>query len=382
MSSKEILFIKCGSFSNINKNVGEFLQNEYPDYYIETIDVWEIIRNKIKKYHFIINIYFFLTEYGTEIISGQKKWSESYQWFFATSYLSVLVGTEIKRFKKGKEYKFTFQTQSIFNGKIDNIPNFIYTDHTTKTNLLYPHIKARQYIRSKRFIEQCETKAYEEATLIFTFGSLAAHSLITQYQIPKEKVVPVFSGSNVPFNPKVNPKKYCSKNILFVGREWERKGGPTLLKAFANILKCHPDATLTIVGCNPKNITLPNCRVVGKIPVEEIARYYDSASVFCLPTVREPFGVVFIEAMSFRLPIIANNIGCIPDLIVDGYNGYLIDNDVVTYSAVICELLDNPCKCSEMGDNGYRYIQSKFTWQIVGESIKQNITNALQRSRF
>lgn len=377
MSSKEILFIKSGSFSNINNNVREFLQHEYLGYKIETIDVKEIIKHKIKKYHFFINIYFFVTEYGIELISGEKKLRETFQWFFATSYLSLLIGDEIKKLKKEKDYKFSFQTQSLFNGKIENTPNFIYTDHTTKTNLLYPYINPKQYIRSRRFIDKCETKAYNDATLIFTFGSLAAHSLITQYKIPKEKVIPVFSGSNVPHSTANNRKKYFSKNILFVGVEWERKGGPILLKAFANILKSHPDASLTIVGCNPKNITLPNCRVIGKIPIAEISKFYDSASIFCLPTIREPFGVVFIEAMNYALPIISNNIGCLPDLVVNDFNGYLINNNINDYTEAICKLLSNPDKCREMGENGYQYSQSNFTWEVVGKRIKQKITEVL-----
>lgn len=377
MSSKEILFIKSGSFSNINNNVHKILESEYPDHQIEMIDVSELIKHKIKKYHFFINIYFFLIEYGIEIISGQKKWQESFQWFFATSYLSILSGKEIKRLKKGKDYKFTFQTQSLFNGKIENIPNFIYTDHTTKTNLLYPDINPRKYIRSKRFIDKCEIKAYQDAKLIFTFGSLPAHSLVTQYQIPKEKILSIFAGSNVAHHSQNNTKKYFSKNILFVGVEWERKGGPTLLKVFENILKSHPDASLTIVGCNLKNITLPNCRVIGKIPVEEISKYYESASIFCLPTLREPFGIAFIEAMNYRLPIIANNIGSISDLVVNNYNGYLIDNNINAYTEAICKLLDNPIKCREMGENGYQYTQSRFTWEVVGKIIKQNISKAL-----
>lgn len=377
MSQKEILFIKFGSFSNINSNVLKILECEYPDHQIEVIDVWEIMKHRTRRYHFIINIYFFLTEYGIDIISGQKKWRDSYQWFFATSYISILIGKEIKRLKKGKDYEFTFQTQSLFNGKIEKIPHFIYTDHTTKTNLLYPGINPKQYIRSKRFIEKCEVKIYRDATLIFTFGSLPTRSLITQYQIPKEKIVTIFSGSNATHHTQNNIEKYSSKNILFVGVEWERKGGPILLKAFENVLKRHPDASLTIVGCSPKNVTLPNCSIIGKVPVEEISKYYDSASIFCLPTLREPFGIVFIEAMNYSLPVIANNIGCIPDLVIPDYNGYLIDNNVNGYTEAICRLLDDPAKCREMGENGYKYSQLKFTWDIAGKKIKENIARFL-----
>jgi glycosyltransferase involved in cell wall biosynthesis len=77
--------------------------------------------------------------------------------------------------------------------------------------------------------------------------------------------------------------------------------------------------------------------------------------------------------MSFRLPIVANNIGCIPDLVQNGFNGYLIDNNIDDYINVICNLLDNPEKCKEMGENGYQLAKSKFTWDRVGASIKQKI---------
>lgn len=377
MSTKNILFIRSGSFSNINNSVLKILQDGYPDYQIETIDVQQVLKKNIRKYHFIINIFFFLKEYGRSILMGQKRWKTSNQWFLATSYISIIISKEIKKLKKSKNFTFTFQTQSIFNGKLENVPNFIYTDHTTKTNFLYPHIKPEEYIRSKRFIEKFETELYKEATLIFTLGSLAAQSLISQYDIPKEKVVPVFAGSNVTRSSDNNLTKYFSKNILFVGVEWERKGGPTLLAAFRNILKTHPDTTLTIVGCNPKNITLPNCKVIGKIPVNEISKYYDCASIFCLPTVREPFGIVFIEAMKYRLPIVANKIGSIPDLVINDYNGFLIDNNVRQYTDILCKLLSNPEKCQQMGENGYQYFKSNFTWDEVGKKITKNINKAI-----
>lgn len=373
MGSNKILFLKFGKYSNINNFVYEILKSEYPECKIETIDTWELIKHKTSIHHFFLNCYFFMKEYGIEIIQGHKKWKDSAQWFFATSYISMLITKKIRKICNGKEYRFSFQTQSLFNGKVGKSPNYIYTDHTTKTNLLYPGINAHQYMRSKRFIKKSEIKAYQNATMIFTFGSLVAYSLINQYQIPKEKVLAVYSGSNVKYNTPVNNEKYYSKNILFVGVDWERKGGPVLLEIFEKILAKHPDASLTIVGCSPKNITLPNCNIVGKIPVEQVSKYYNQASIFCLPTMREPFGIVFVEAMSFRLPIVANNIGSIPDMVKNDFNGYLIDNNVIDYADAICKLLDNPVSCSEMGENGYQLAQSNFTWNIVGQKIKSHI---------
>jgi len=370
---KKILFQKFGSFSHANANIYKILEVEYPEYKIEVIDVWDIIKNKMAFYHFIINIYFFIKEYGIDIISGHKHWKNAHVWFFATSYISIQTGRTIRKLNAGKKYKFTFQTQSLFNGKIDGIPHFIYTDHTTRTNLLYPSINPRQYMRSKSFIEKSEIQIYQDSTMIFTCGSLISYSLINQYLMPKEKVVTAFAGSNISNINNENPQKYYSKNILFVGAVWERKGGPILMEIFRNVLNKYPDATLTIVGCKPKNITQPNCNVVGSIAIEDVSKYYNSANVFCLPSLREPFGFAFVEAMNHRLPIIANNIGCLPDLVTNDFNGYLIDNNVNDYTAAICKLFDNPEKCKIMGENGYHYAQSKFTWSRVGKTIKRHI---------
>ena len=116
------------------------------------------------------------------------------------------------------------------------------------------------------------------------------------------------------------------KNILFVGVEWERKGGVQLFEAFKLVLKKIPDATLTIVGCAP-SIQHLNVNVVGKISIEKVPDYYNQASVFCMPTRLEPFGIVFLEAMYHQLPIVASNIGAANDFIEDNKNGYLLPPD-------------------------------------------------------
>ena len=374
---RRILFIKFGKFSHINRSVLEILKKEYSDYEIDIVDAWQVLKNKISIFHYMINIFFFIAEYGKEIVLGQKKWKQSPTWFFATSYLSIRVSKFLKKIGHEKKYVFTFQTQSIFNGKLTGIPHFIYTDHTTKTNLLYPDINPKQYIRSKRFIKRSELKIYQDATMIFTLGSLPAFSLTNQYGIKKEKVAIAFAGSNTTAPTFNNAGKYYSKNILFVGMAWERKGGPILLKAFSKILQKHPDATLTIVGCNPRNIPYPNCKIIGKVSSEEVAKYYNESAIFCLPTIREPFGIVFIEAMNYRLPVIANNIGCLPDMVINDYNGYLINNNVDEYAIAICRLLENPEKCKQMGERGHQYAQEKFTWERVGKTIKTNIDKFL-----
>jgi glycosyltransferase involved in cell wall biosynthesis len=300
-----------------------------------------------------------------------------FPYFLSTSYIALQTEKYIKKTLVAGDYKFSFQTQCLYNGRLKDIPHFIYTDHTTRTNLLYPSIQPRQYLRSDRFIKKCETFIYKDASIIFTCGSLITYSLVNQYNIPEQKVVTVFAGSNVKSAFVENDAKYSAKNILFVGVDWARKGGPVLLKIFEKVLQKHSDASLTIVGCNPQNITLPNCNIVGKIGADKLSAYYNAATIFCLPTLREPFGIVFVEAMHYKLPIVANNIGSIPDMVVEDFNGYLIDNDIDKYAEQICKLFDDPQKCKSLGENGYRYAQSKFTWELVGKKMKDNIIKFL-----
>ena len=370
MPEKEILFIKMGSFSQINNNVYRFLCEEFKEYKVSVLNVKQ---TEIGFINLLINCYFFLIEYVIDILSGKKKWRDAHLWFFSTSYVSLQLSRLIREKNKGKIYWFTIQTQSLFNGKLPNIPHFVYTDHTTQTNKLYPDIDPEEYMKSKRFIEKAETKIYQDATLIFTFGSKISWSLINHYLVSESKVITAFAGSNVTAESINNPAKYQRKNILFVGVEWERKGGPILLKVFEKVLLEYPDASLTIVGCKPP-VSLPNCQVVGKIPVERVAEYYNNASVFCLPTLREPFGIVFIEAMKYKLPVVANNIGSLPDMVVNNFNGYLIENNIENYAFAIKKLFADPEKCRQMGENGYSLTHTKFAWQIVGRRIKENIT--------
>ncbi len=372
---EKILFLKCGGFSNINTAFLNLLKNEFREYEVETCDVWLLIKRNSSVFFLIFNIYFFFKEYGLDILKGDKKISNCKRWFFATSYISQTMAKLIHNSFAGKKYIFSIQTQSIFNGKIPNTPNYIYTDHTTKTNLSYPGINPKWYMRSNSFIRKCESKIYSDATKIFTCGTLPARTLTQEYGIPKEKIVTIYAGSNLHYKVADKHEKKFTKNILFVGLDWERKGGPVLIEVFKNILLRHPDASLTIVGAKPKIDNLPNVMIVGEVPIKEVRKYYEQATIFMMPTQREPFGMVFIEAMNYQLPIVASNIGCIPDMVLNDFNGYLINNnDVKAYTRTVCTLLDNPQKCSEMGNNSYELANSKFRWDKVGALLKENIT--------
>ena len=168
------------------------------------------------------------------------------------------------------------------------------------------------------------------------------------------------------------PDRYESQRILFVGAQWERKGGPELAAAFERVLGAHPRAQLVIVGCSPA-LDLPNCTVVGPVPVGEVGSYYDAASVFCMPTRREAYGIVFLEALARGLPVVATKLDPILELVSEGETGYLVDvGDVDALASRLTALLDDPETCRRLGLAAGR-VGATYTWARTADAVLRRI---------
>jgi glycosyltransferase involved in cell wall biosynthesis len=156
---------------------------------------------------------------------------------------------------------------------------------------------------------ELERSAYRNASMAFTMSGNISRSLIEDYGCPAQRVECVYAGSNVSAATfeSIDSARFSSKNILFVGVDWERKGGPVLLDAFRRLRRSHPEARLAIVGCSPQ-VNEHGVEVVGRVSLTDVAQFYRKASIFCLPTLNEPFGLVFLEAFSYGLTIVATRL--------------------------------------------------------------------------
>ncbi len=348
------------------------LAAQFPNYPIDLLNIKQMV--KAHPAVFLTNIFFLFKEYPLRQLLGYWKiWRK----FWATTYLHKQIQRLVAQRVSEGNYLFTFQTQSDFDASCADLPNFIYTDTTSLANLYTPG-----YTEDKLFSaawRELEKKTYQNARAIFVRSQHIRRSLMEQYNVPSEKAVLAYAGSNTPVKDiDLNNKDYNRQNILFVGVAWERKGGPELVKAFEQILRKHPQASLTIVGCTPK-LEIPNVQVVGRLPLQEVSAYYQRASIFCLPTRLEPFGIVFIEAMANGLPLVAPRTGAVPDFVEDGKNGYLVEpGDVDGLAAALLRLLDDPEKCRKFGKTGYRMMRERYTWEKVGEVFKTHIQPAIK----
>jgi len=362
-------FIKIRSKHTIIDQIIRILKHTFPEYELEIIDVKNILK---KNYRIVlINLFHMLRIYGLKTLFEEK--NVIYNRFFGTPYMYHQIRRLLNDYSR-IGYLFTIQDCSLFNGKLENIPHFVYTDHTVLANKKYPHYDPRVDLLSESWIS-LERDIYRYSDMVFTRSLAIRESVIQDYSCDPDNVQCIYYA---PFSENrtcdSNIGKYSSRNILFVGLEWERKGGPVLLDAFSRVLCEVPDARLIIIGCTPR-VTSPNVEIVGPVAQEKVRTYYETSAVFCLPTRREPFGIVFIEAMSHCLPVIGTKIGALPEFIMDGENGYLIDvDDTERLANLLKQLLFNPDECMRMGQHGYQIYRQKFTLEVVSSLLHKYIS--------
>jgi glycosyltransferase involved in cell wall biosynthesis len=170
--------------------------------------------------------------------------------------------------------------------------------------------------------------------------------------------------------------------ILYVGRLVEWKGVDTLIRSMTIVKKAIPGSELIIIGEGPLRNTLERLvqdtgltdtvRFFGRANDDELAKLYDSAAVFVLPSrtyrglVMEGLGVVLLEAMSHGVPVIGSNVGGIPDIIIDGETGFLVpEQDPSSLAEKIVLLLSDTELWERFRNNGLLRVKTHFSWASV-----------------
>lgn len=162
-------------------------------------------------------------------------------------------------------------------------------------------------------------------------------------------------------------------NVLFMGRIGLRKGAYDIVKAVK--LLQNPNIKVDMYGDgevdNLRALVLSEnlsstIRVNGWISGEKVSESYKNADIFILPSYDEGLPMSILEAMSYGLPVVSTKIGGIPDQIIDGVNGYLINAGNIEHLAdKINTLANDPNLRREMGRKGHDIIRNKFDKKII-----------------
>ena len=173
--------------------------------------------------------------------------------------------------------------------------------------------------------------------------------------------------------------------ILFVGRHIERKGICYLIEAAKYLPRDQFEIRIVGVGDLTDKLktqatevsTTPDAAEIiftGKLSPEELANEYKTANVFTLPAIvdskgdTEGLGVVLIEAMELGLPVVASNVGGIPDVVVDGVSGILVpEKDPQALANAYKRLAADPELLKQLLTGAQKRIAECFTWSKIVE---------------
>ena len=225
---------------------------------------------------------------------------------------------------------------------------------------------------------------------------VAANSGFTKRLV--EKVEP--RAKVVVINPVTYPSRFeqttlrkpevCEgkKTIITVGRLVMSKNHEMVIKAMPEVARAFPDVVYLLIGEGPsekmlKELTLAmgledKVMFLPGVKDEELAAYYNSCDIFVLASKEisnrgevEGFGIVFLEAGFYAKPVIGGRSGGIPDAVVDGVTGILVDpSDEHAIASAIIRLLTDKELAKKMGENGKKRTENEFNIDTFGKKME------------
>lgn len=227
--------------------------------------------------------------------------------------------------------------------------------------------------------EIMEKNYFKLCTAIFTMGKWYRNFLVEECKVDSSKVFHVGGGINLnKYNIDYSKKE--ENKILFVGRDFKRKGGELVYEAFSLLKKKHPELELHIAGPSKSPIKNPisGCYFYGDCTREELSSLFNKCDIFCMPSYFEAYGLVFIEALTYGLPCIGRNAFEMSNFIQDGETGFLINDDnIEDLSDKMYSLLKNQRIKKIVRDKKDYYIQ-EYSWNSVAKRMIKVITETQQ----
>lgn len=210
-------------------------------------------------------------------------------------------------------------------------------------------------------------------------SNLVKATVMQEYGIKEDKIPIVHNGVKFPENEmeKTVRDDGCLK-LIHIGRFTEQKNHKMLLTAYKALIDEGNNIRLSLVGDGELRPEIERIAVENGIRdyvefcgiQKNVYKYLKEADILILPSIWEGMPMVIIEAMGAGVPIIATNVGGIPDMIRDGYNGLLIGNDVNELIAAVKRLADDKELREKMGENARKESANFTSKKMADEYLK------------
>jgi glycosyltransferase involved in cell wall biosynthesis len=239
---------------------------------------------------------------------------------------------------------------------------------------------------------ESDREALARAALGIYSSEWAAHLAVEKHGADPSRVAVVPFGANL--QSRVSESELTELierrlkppwHFLFVGVEWERKGGDTALAAVEELNALGFPSELTVVGCQPPARAQPLPDFVklegfldkrSEAGRRRLAELYRSTLFFFMPSQAEAYGIVFCEASAHGVPCLATTTGGIPTIIREGENGYLLPPDALAADYV--KLIRSAANTEHYADLVHKTLRAydeRLTWKVSGERLKRLLEN-------
>jgi starch synthase len=256
----------------------------------------------------------------------------------------------------------------------------------------------------------CERTAIEAADAVIAVSAGVRKDVLEVYPaVAAERVHVIHNG----IDPEIYRRQPSAETLarhgvdaarpyaFFNGRITRQKGLPLLLAA---VLKLDPGHQVVVAASSPDtpeiaaevNELAKQVRAGGRdlvwidrfIPREDLIHLHSNATVFVCPSIYEPFGLVILEAMACETAVVASRVGGIPEIVVEGETGFLVDYDAEAthrFTSELAEridlLLNDEERARAMGEAGRRRVIDRFGWPSIAAKTAQLYESLLTAPR-
>jgi glycosyltransferase involved in cell wall biosynthesis len=309
--------------------------------------------------------------------------------FISAVYYKSIIGLErgrfmrhhmqetcLKKTRKDTSPVLHFSTLDMPHKKNDSRHHFIFCDSTWN---IYCNHTQNINAYSKRIIldaEKYEKRSFQASKHIFAISKHLKKNLIEYYGIDPNRISVVGTGRGI-IEPYFGSKNYSNGQILFVAKDrFFDKGGPLVLEAFKIALEKNDRLKLVIVGQDEylKSIHHKDIEVHGFVEKHILQQLFNSSSLFLLPAQYETWGLVYLEALACKMPIIGINKNSFPELSGNGRFGFGLDcENPALLADIILKAFENPDLLKNIGLAGQEYCLKNFSWDNTTNKIIEGI---------
>jgi glycosyltransferase involved in cell wall biosynthesis len=320
-------------------------------------------------------------------LSGRR-----FEYSWSRAYSGLAARRTIARLRSARpEVVFAVSVTDMAYLLAEQLPLVTITDAVMPDLIAYYDMYKRISPTAKRRAVEAERAAFERALMVHFPSRWACRSAVEKQGVPEAKVAEIAWGANMAFAAR--PARQLGQGpvrLLYVGGDWERKGGPIAIGTAAELARRGFDVRLDIVGCTPAVVggVVPHNVAfhgfVDKSSAEGRARleaFYAEATFFLLPSLAEAYGIVFAEAAHHGLPSIAYATGGVPSVVLDGRTGVLLPGGAgpVDFAGAIAGLVGAPDVYARMSRYALEDARSRLNWDIWAERLESEVRVRLGR---